>query len=83
LSLAPFRLLAHGARYDERHAYNDNVIGTLSFASRAETVAYGDWLGCAEALIASGASVPDAKAYVFAEDVEAYFEELRSARGEG
>jgi ankyrin repeat protein len=80
--LAAF-LLAHGARYDERHAYNDNVIGTLSFASRAETVPLGDWLGCAEALIASGAPIPDAKTYVFAEDVAAYFEELRSARDEG
>lgn len=77
-SLAAF-LLEHGARYTERHAYNDNVIGTLSFASRAETVPGGDWLGCAKALIANRTPVPDPKAYVFSEEVAAYFDELRGA----
>lgn len=70
-------LLAHGARYDERHRYNDNVFGTLHFASRAETMAHGDWLGCAKALIDSGAPVPDAD-YEFSDDVAEYFAELRS-----
>lgn len=74
-ALAAF-LLAHGARYDERHGYNDNVYGTLSFASTAQTTDDGDWLGCARALIDSGAPPPDAH-YVFSEDVATYFSELR------
>lgn len=76
-ALAAF-LLAHGARYDERHGYNDNVYGTLSFASRAETTPDGDWLACAQALIKSGAPLPDAR-YAFSDDVAAYFETLRQA----
>ncbi len=76
-ALAAF-LLAHGARYDERHGYHDNVYGTLSFASRNTISAEGDWLGCAKALIASGAPVPDAH-YEFSDDVEAYFAALRTA----
>ena len=71
-------LLAHGASYDERHAYDDNVYGTLSFASTAETNPNGDWLGCAKALIESGAPVPGVH-YGFAADVAQYFAELRSA----
>lgn len=74
-SLAAF-LLAHGAHYDERHGYNDNVYGTLSFASIAETTPGGDWLGCAKALIDAGSPLPEAR-YSFAEDVAAYFDELR------
>lgn len=76
-ALAAF-LLAHGAHYDERHGYNDNVYGTLSFASRHAISADSDWLGCARALIESGAPVPDAH-YVFADEVEAYFAALRAA----
>ncbi len=76
-ALAAF-LLAHGAHYDERHGYNDNVYGTLSFASRAETTPMGDWLGCARALIDSGAPIP-AERYAFSDEVAAYFEELRNA----
>jgi len=71
-------LLAHGATYDERHAYNDNVYGTLSFASTAQANPDGDWLGCAKALIESGAPIPDAH-YVFVEEVAEYFAELRAA----
>ncbi|MDC8012419.1 ankyrin repeat domain-containing protein [Tahibacter soli] len=74
-SLAAF-LLAHGARYDERHGYGDNVYGTLSFASNAQPVDGGDWLGCARALIEGGAPLPDAD-YTFSEDVAEYFSELR------
>lgn len=73
-ALAAF-LLAHGARYDERHGYDDNVYGTLSFASTAQTTDDGDWLGCAQALIDSGAPPPDAH-HVFSDDVAAYFSEL-------
>jgi len=76
-ALAGF-LLAHGAHYDERHGYHDNVYGTLSFASRNGISADGDWLGCAMVLIDSGAPIPDPR-YEFAEEVEAYFAELRTA----
>jgi ankyrin repeat protein len=75
-ALAAF-LLAHGARYDERHNYNDNVYGTLSFASLNGADGPGDWIGCARALIAGGSPIPDPR-YPFAEDVVAYFDELRS-----
>ena len=75
--LAAF-LLAHGARYDERHGYNDNVYGTLSFASIAETTPGGNWLGCAKALVEAGSPLP-AERYEFAEDIAVYFDELRQA----
>lgn len=70
-------LLAHGAHYDERHGYNDNVYGTLSFASLNRAAQDGDWLACAEALIESGAPIPEAR-YGFSDDVEEYFAGLRS-----
>ncbi|AND67484.1 hypothetical protein ATSB10_00300 [Dyella thiooxydans] len=73
--LADF-LLAHGAHYDERHGYNDNVYGTLSFASQAQTTPGGDWLGCAQALIDAGSPLPETQ-YAFPEDIETYFRELR------
>lgn len=76
-TLAAF-LLAHGAHYDERHGYNDNVFGTLSFASRNGSTPNGDWLGCAKAMIDSGAPLPDAR-YEFSDDVAEYFSELRMA----
>ena len=74
-SLARF-LLAHGARYDERHGFKDNVYGTLSFASIAETTPGGDWLACARALVEAGSPLP-AERYGFPEDIAAYFDELR------
>lgn len=76
-ALARF-LLARGARYDERHGYNDNVYGTLSFASTAETTPGGDWLACAKALIDAGSPVPEER-YHFPEEIAAYFDELRQA----
>ena len=76
-SLARF-LLAHGAHYDERHGYGDNVYGTLSFASIAHTTHDGDWLACAQALVDAGAPLPAAR-YTFPEDIAAYFDELRAA----
>lgn len=75
--LAAF-LLAHGARYDERHGYNDNVYGTLSFASIAETTPGGDWLACAKALIDAGSPIPEER-YNFPEDITAYFQALHGA----
>jgi ankyrin repeat protein len=51
--LATF-LLEHGARWTERHRYGSNVCGTLAWASCHRPVEGGDWLGCAEALVAHG-----------------------------
>lgn len=63
----------------ERHGYDDNVYGTLGFASIAETYPECDWLACAKALIDSGAPLPEAR-YKFSDEVTAYFEELRKPR---
>jgi ankyrin repeat protein len=58
-SMARF-LLAHGAQWTERHGYDDNCCGTLRWASTNQPLApdgsetQGDWLGCAQALVAHG-----------------------------
>ncbi len=87
LNLAVFRgdaaltrfLLDHGASWTERHGYNDNVIGTLAFASRANDAACGDWLGCAHALWERGMPLPSNE-YRFSHEVTEFFSSCRNAQ---
>jgi len=71
-------LLDHGASWTERHGFGDNVIGTLSWASRNLAADDGDWLACAKLLAAQGMPIPGDE-YEFSDEIEQWFEEARSS----
>jgi hypothetical protein len=68
--------LQHGASWEERHGYNDDVRGSLSFASLEEPVSGGDWVACAKALMDAG--MPKPEGYTFSDDVTAYFDSIEA-----
>lgn len=70
-------LLAHGADWRLMHGYGDNAVGTLSFASRNDTVPGGDYARCAELLIAAGMPTTFDKEYAFSDEVTMVLESHR------
>ncbi len=59
------------------HGYGDNALGTLSFASRNDTVPGADYARCAELLIAAGMPTTFDKEYTFSDEVTMVLESHR------
>ncbi|WIV97606.1 ankyrin repeat domain-containing protein [Kinneretia aquatilis] len=55
------RLLAHGARWDERNGYGGDVMGSLLHAAAHLPQPGGDYLASLQLLLAAGAPRPDAE----------------------
>ncbi|MEM9104005.1 MAG: ankyrin repeat domain-containing protein [Pseudomonadota bacterium] len=47
-------LIKHGSQWTDEHGFGDNACGTLSWASINSPEPDGDWVACAEALVAGG-----------------------------
>ncbi|HEV7706315.1 MAG TPA: ankyrin repeat domain-containing protein [Gemmatimonadaceae bacterium] len=76
-------LLDAGADWRSRHGYNDNVFGTLSFASQDEAMAEPaprDYIGCARTLLEHGAPAPNPEVYSFSDDVADFFAAVTGVR---
>ncbi|WP_271008007.1 hypothetical protein [Paucibacter sp. B51] len=54
-------LLAHGARWDERHGYGGDVMGSLLHGAAHLPQPGGDDLASLQLLLATGAPRPDAE----------------------
>lgn len=70
-------LLDQGADWQTQHGYGDTVLGTLSFASRAEDIgepAPRDYVGCAAALVDHGVPNSAFQQYGFSAEVTEYLE---------
>lgn len=68
-------LLSEGADWRTMHGFDNNALGTLSFASRAEEIADPaprDYVGCAHALIGHGVPRAEFDKYTFATEVADY-----------
>lgn len=73
-------VLDYGADWRVKHAYDDTVIGTLSFASQMETmdtISPRDYVGCARALLAHDVPVPNPEDYSFSEQLTEFFDAER------
>lgn len=73
-------LLAHGADWKQKHGFGGNAQGTLGYASINNTEDFpdGDWLACAQLLVAHGVELPQEEKGEFAEEISEYFESLRA-----
>ncbi|HMR31537.1 MAG TPA: hypothetical protein PKA13_05840 [Geminicoccaceae bacterium] len=70
-------LLAQDADWRTPHGFGDNVLGTLSFASRAEDIgdpAPRDYAGCARALLDYGVPPSAFQGYTFSTTVSTHLE---------